>query len=85
VTQSTFPIGGSRQAVYDALRVRGFVLSNWTDKWWNRRDGLEVHVYGSGSRLSVHRDKEQVTDGLMADSLARIDEMDRELSECRGK
>ncbi len=74
---SPFPVGGPRQPVYDALRTRGFVMCRFGDKQWNRRDGLEVHVYGAGSRLMVFDHKrEELADGPMAESLKRIDDLD---------
>ena len=74
---SSFPIGGSRLAVYDALRSRGFVMSQFSDKHWVRSDGLSAHVYGAGSRLSLRRDNAILADGPMAETLTKIDEMDR--------
>jgi hypothetical protein len=75
-----FPVGGSRQAVFDALRQRQFTMANFSDKWWTRSDGLEAHVYGSGSRLRLLRTgiayelpPRQVADGPMSDMLALID------------
>lgn len=68
-----FPICGPRKPVQDALRHRGFVVSGWSDKWWKRADGVEAHVYGAGSKLSVRRGQEQLFDGLMADTLSWID------------
>lgn len=70
---SDFPIGGPRQAVYDALTSRQFTMSNFSDKHWTRADGLGAHVYGTGSRLSLRYNGQQVADGLMADVLALID------------
>lgn len=49
-----FPVGGSRQAVYDFLISRGFLMSRNNDKWWLRADGVEVHVYGAGSMARVY-------------------------------
>lgn len=68
-----FPIGGPRQAVYDALSGRRFAMSRFSDKHWKRVDGLEAHVYGAGSKLSLRFGGEQVADGPMADVLAFID------------
>lgn len=48
-----FPVGGSRQAVYSFLSHRGFVMSPWSDKHWNRADGVQVHVFGAGSMARV--------------------------------
>jgi len=76
MSDEQYPIGGDREAVYNALRRRGFVESGWSDKHWTRSDGLKVRVYGSGSKLAVLRDKESVCDGPMDDSLKTIDEID---------
>lgn len=66
-----FPIGGPRQAVYDALKARGFVESNWSDKSWKRPDGIEAHVYGTGSQLRLKGAIDD--DGPIGDVLARFD------------
>lgn len=76
-----FPVGGPRAAVEDALRERGFVMGSFSDKHWSRPDGLNAHVYGTGSRLRVSADigadegggTKQLFNGLMADGLAFID------------
>lgn len=54
-----FPVGGSRQAVYDFLRDHGFIMSKWSDKQWTRADGLTLHVYGTGSKALI-RDKQGI-------------------------
>lgn len=71
-----FPIGGSRQLVYDALRSRQFKQSEFSDKHWKRLDGLEVNIYGTGSRLLVRKGADKICDLPMAEALAVIDEMD---------
>ena len=48
-----FPAGGERQPVYNFLRDRGFVMSKWSDKVWERADGVTVSVYGAGSMARV--------------------------------
>lgn len=49
-----FPVGGTRQQVYDFLRDHGFVMSAWSDKVWRRADGVTVSVYGAGSKARIH-------------------------------
>lgn len=72
-TIEKFPVGGPRQAVYNALQSRGFVQSNWSDKHWERADGLKAHIYGSGSRLALRRGHDKLFDGPMAETLEFID------------
>jgi hypothetical protein len=50
-----FPIGGERKAVYDYLKSYGFVMGPWSDKHWERADGLRLHVYGAGSKARIYR------------------------------
>lgn len=52
-TRIRFPVGGSRQAVYDYLRGLGFVMGKGGDKFWTRADNLQVHVYGVGSKYRL--------------------------------
>lgn len=79
-TPEPFPIGGPREPVYDALRSRGFAMVPFGDKHWTRRGGLEVHIYGTGSRLRVHRRGKLICDSKMAESLAFIDNLDKEIA-----
>lgn len=69
-----FPVGGPRDAVYNALRSRGFVMSGFSDKHWTRHDGLNAHVYGAGSMLSVRAGDTVLWDCKMAEALAKVDE-----------
>lgn len=63
-----FPVGGSRQAVYDHLQSHGFVMSGFSDKEWTRADGLIINIYGTGSRAMVrHNDKGLLFDGALDD------------------
>ena len=48
-----FPAGGEREPVYNFLRSKGFVMSKWSDKVWERADGVKVSVYGAGSMAYV--------------------------------
>lgn len=80
MTTEEFPVCGPRQAVFDALTSRRFEQSSFSDKHWQRADGVEAHVYGAGSRLRVYvrkwRVKHEVADLPMAEALAVIDAMD---------
>lgn len=69
VAAGTFPIGGPRQAVFDALLAHGFKMSGWSDKHWLRGD-IEAHVYLSGSYLRIKGAHED--DGPIADVLRRL-------------
>jgi hypothetical protein len=53
-----YPAGGPREPVYELMRSLGFSMSNWSDKFWNSADGIEVSIYGAGSmaRLSLFGD-----------------------------
>ncbi len=50
-----YPVGGPREPVYALMRGLGFSMSNWSDKFWNSADMIEVSIYGAGSmaRTSV--------------------------------
>ena len=62
-----FPVGGSRQAVYDFLKANGFVMQPNGDKHWKRADGVELHVYGAGSRARIFdKDGNQLANGKLA-------------------
>lgn len=68
-----FPAGGERQPVYDFLRNHGFVMSNWSDKHWNRADGLRLHLYGTGSRARIFdRNDNLVTDETLDTAVFRV-------------
>ena len=61
-----FPVGGSRQRVYNFLQGRGWMMSNWSDKHWNRADGLKLHVYGAGSMARIYdKDNKLIVDGAL--------------------
>jgi hypothetical protein len=62
-----FPIGGPRQPVYDFLKAHGFTMQSGGDKRWKRADGVEVHIYGSGSRAQVNKDGQKIADGRLAE------------------
>lgn len=49
-----FPVGGSRQNVYNFMQQHGFVMSRNNDKCWLRAaDGVEAHIYGTGSMARI--------------------------------
>jgi hypothetical protein len=66
-----FPVGGPREPVYAFLRSCGFQMSNWSDKRWTRADGIEVHVYGTGSMALVIKDKQVLADGPLAEVVGK--------------
>lgn len=70
-TPELFPVGGPRQAVYDALRSHGFVMSRWSDKQWERADGAKAHVYGTGSMLMLTGPVQD--DGPLGEVLERLE------------
>ena len=48
-----YPAGGPREPVYALMRNLGFSMSNWSDKFWNSADGIEVSIYGAGSMARI--------------------------------
>ena len=48
-----YPAGGPRKPVYALMRSLGFSMSNWSDKFWHSADGIEVSIYGAGSRARL--------------------------------
>jgi hypothetical protein len=61
--QMRFPVGGPREPVYSFLRQHGFVESHWTDKFWDRADGLHLRLYGSGSMAIISKEQRVIADG----------------------
>ncbi len=57
-----FPVGGPRDAVYNFLRSKGFLMSKHSDKVWERADGVVVSVYGAGSMAQVTKNGELLAD-----------------------
>lgn len=55
-TKERFPVGGPREPVYNFMRDHGFVMSKWSDKVWERADGLKASIYGAGSKVRLSRD-----------------------------
>ena len=52
-TQSQYPVGGPREPVYALMRRLGFSESKWSDKVWHSADGIEVSIFGAGSRARI--------------------------------
>jgi hypothetical protein len=48
-----YQAGGPREPVYALMRGLGFSMSNWSDKIWNSADGIEVSIYGAGSKARI--------------------------------
>ena len=57
-----FPVGGSKQKVYDFMRQHGYVMSDWSDKHWRRADGIEASIYGTGSMVRIIKDGKVIED-----------------------
>ena len=51
--QTSYPAGGPREPVYALMRRLGFSESNWSDKFWNSADGIEVAIFGAGSMARI--------------------------------
>ena len=51
-----FPIGGEREPVYAFMQSHGFIKSDWSDKVWERADGVKASIYGTGSMARVTLD-----------------------------
>lgn len=48
-----YPVGGQREPVYALMRGLGFAMSGWSDKFWYDANGLEVQIFGAGSRARL--------------------------------
>ena len=67
-----FPIGGPRQPVYDFLQSHGFLMSRNNDKWYLRADGVELHLYGTGSMARIYgKDGKMLVDAPLAEAVAK--------------
>ena len=72
-TKERFPVGGAKQDVYDFLRSYGFTMSKWSDKHWERKDGMQVHIYGTGSMARVlDKDGGIFADGPIAEAMLGV-------------
>ena len=63
-TQPKFPVGGPREPVYRFLLGHGFTMNKGNDKHWTRADGIELHIYGTGSMARIT----DIQGSVMADS-----------------
>ena len=72
-----FPICGPRQPVYDHMRNLGFSESNWSDKHWQSADGIEVQIWGAGSKARVYLKDRNSFDCELDDLAAKVDELRR--------
>lgn len=52
-TKTKYPVGGPREPVYALMRQLGFSESNWSDKFWQSADGIQVSIYGAGSQARI--------------------------------
>lgn len=68
-TKERFPYGGSRQAVYDFLRHNGFIESKWSDKHWDRADGIHLSLYGAGSMARITKDGSVIVDDKLEEAV----------------
>ncbi len=69
-----FPVGGSRQAVYDFMKNHGFLQSRNNDKCFLRADGVEAHIYGVGSMARIFSNKGKLlADAPIAEAVAKTD------------
>ena len=68
-----FPIGGPREPVYNFLTQYGFMMSRNNDKSWLRpADGVEVHIYGTGSMARVFsKEGKLLVDAPIAEAVKR--------------
>jgi hypothetical protein len=68
-----FPVGGERQPVYDFLQSHGFLMSRNSDKWYLRADGVELHLYGTGSMARIYsRDGKILADDKLEAAVNKV-------------
>jgi hypothetical protein len=67
-----FPVGGSRQPVYEFLSANGFTAAHGNDKEWVRADGLELHLYGAGSRAIIRKGYDTLADDALDAAVAKV-------------
>jgi hypothetical protein len=60
-----FPVGGERDKVYSFLRSNGYIMSDWSDKHWTRADGVNLHLYSSGSRARITKSGQVIADDAL--------------------
>lgn len=64
-----FPVGGSKDAVFNFMRQHGFIESNWSDKAWARADGVQARIYGCGSMLQLTKGQHKIADAEILDAM----------------
>ena len=64
-----FPVGGRREPVYNFMRDHGFVMSKWSDKIWERADGVQASIYGTGSMLRLVKDAQVIADAPIQEAM----------------
>lgn len=68
-----FPIGGPREPVYSFMRQHGFVMSKWSDKIWERADGVQASIYGAGSMLRLTKDGKVLADDGVKEAMIALE------------
>jgi hypothetical protein len=53
VATRKYPPFGPREPVYALMRGLGFSMSNWSDKFWQSPDKIEVSIFGAGSKARI--------------------------------
>jgi len=71
MTNKRFPPGGERQPVFRFLQDNGYTMSKWSDKHWSRSDGVELHLYGTGSMAKIYRGDQLLVDDNLADAVTK--------------
>ncbi len=68
-----FPVGGSKDKVFSFMEQYGFLMSRHSDKCWLRpADGVEVHIYGTGSMARVFsKEGKMLADAKIAEAVKR--------------
>ena len=68
-----FPVGGPREPVYNFISHNGFLQSRNNDKCWLRADGVELHLYGTGSMARIFsKDGKLLADAPLAEAVAKV-------------
>ena len=67
-----FPIGGPRAPLYAFMRHHGFVMSKWSDKHWTRADGVNAHIYGTGSMLRICKCEKVLADAPITEAMTAV-------------
>lgn len=72
-----YPVNGPREPVYNLMRGLGFSMSDFSDKFWNSQDGIEVSIFGAGSmaRVGPRHDASKFLECRLDDLSERINEL----------